>query len=42
VDICEGTLSIDGLDICALPVHTLRSRIGVIPQDAFLFEGTLR
>ena len=42
VDICEGVVSIDGIDITAVPVETLRSRIAVIPQDPFLFAGSLR
>lgn len=37
-----GTVKVDGVDLAQLPVSTLRSRIGVVPQDAWLFQGTLR
>ncbi|XP_067634870.1 probable multidrug resistance-associated protein lethal(2)03659 [Eurosta solidaginis] len=38
----EGSISIDGIDINALGLHDLRSRISIIPQDPVLFSGTLR
>ncbi|XAR57080.1 Xenobiotic-transporting ATPase [Bertholletia excelsa] len=37
-----GKIVIDGLDICELGLHDLRSRFGIIPQDPVLFEGTVR
>lgn len=33
---------IDGIDICTLGLHDLRSRFGIIPQEPVLFEGTIR
>lgn len=33
---------IDGVDICRLGLHDLRSRFGIIPQEPVLFEGTVR
>ncbi|KAI8561656.1 hypothetical protein RHMOL_Rhmol04G0357300 [Rhododendron molle] len=33
---------IDGVDICKLGLHDVRSRFGIIPQDPVLFEGTIR
>ncbi|KAJ1982361.1 hypothetical protein H4R35_000316 [Dimargaris xerosporica] len=35
-------ITIDGVDISQLNLHFLRSRLSIIPQEAFLFHGTLR
>ncbi|KAJ0229417.1 ABC transporter type 1 [Hirschfeldia incana] len=37
-----GRIIIDGIDICTLGLHDLRSRFGIIPQEPVLFEGTVR
>jgi ATP-binding cassette subfamily C (CFTR/MRP) protein 1 len=37
-----GEIRIDGISIAALPLEALRSRLTVIPQDPFLFPGTIR
>ncbi|OEL34624.1 ABC transporter C family member 4 [Dichanthelium oligosanthes] len=42
VEPAEGRVIIDGVDICTLGLHELRSRFGVIPQEPVLFEGTVR
>ncbi|RZC40830.1 uncharacterized protein BDFB_005146, partial [Asbolus verrucosus] len=38
----KGKISIDGIDIKSVPLTCLRSRLAVIPQDPFLFSGTVR
>ncbi|KAG8064046.1 hypothetical protein GUJ93_ZPchr0004g38273 [Zizania palustris] len=42
VEPVEGHIIIDGVNICNLGLHDLRSRFGVIPQEPVLFEGTVR
>lgn len=38
----EGSVRIDNIDIAELKLTHLRSRLAIIPQDPFLFSGTLR
>lgn len=38
----EGTLFIDGMDVNDIPLSTLRSSIGCVPQETFLFSDTIR
>lgn len=42
VEAFKGRIVIDGIDIASVPLHTLRSRLTIIPQDAALFSGTVR
>ena len=42
VEPAEGKIIVDGIDICTLGLHDLRSRFGIIPQEPVLFEGTIR
>ena len=40
-DVTDGSISIDGYDIRDLTKHSLRSQIGIVQQDVFLFTGTI-
>ena len=37
-----GVVRIDGHDLCDVTLASLRSQLGVVPQEPFLFHGTLR
>ena len=37
-----GTVFLDGVDVRELPLDFLRRRVGVVPQDTFLFSETIR
>jgi ATP-binding cassette subfamily B protein len=41
-DPVRGTVRIGGHDICDLTLESLRSVVGVVPQDAHLFHDTIR
>lgn len=41
-DVNEGSISIDGIDIRDMTKRSLRSQIGIVQQDVFLFTGTLK
>lgn len=42
IEASAGGIFIDGEDISKLGLETLRSRLSIIPQDAQMFEGTIR
>ena len=42
MDLDEGRVLIDGVDIAEVGLRQLRSHIAVIPQDPVLFTGTIR
>ena len=37
-----GSISIDGKDLKTISLHSLRSQIGIVDQDTFLFSGTVK
>lgn len=41
-EIDDGAITIDGIDIRDMTQASLRSQIGIVQQDVFLFGGTLR
>ena len=41
-EIDEGEVSIDGIDIRRMTQLSLRNQIGIVQQDVFLFNGTIR
>ncbi|HET6480074.1 MAG TPA: ABC transporter ATP-binding protein [Actinoplanes sp.] len=41
-DPSEGSIEIDGYDLRDVTLESLRRQIGVVPQEPFLFAGTLR
>ena len=41
-DVTQGSISIDGVDIRNFQIESLRTNIGSVQQDVFLFVGTIR
>jgi ATP-binding cassette, subfamily B, bacterial len=41
-DVNSGSITIDGIDLRDMTKKSLRSQIGIVQQDVFLFTGTLR
>ncbi len=41
-DVREGAVFVDGVNVKDYRLETLREKIGVVPQKAILFKGTLR
>ena len=37
-----GRVSVDGHDLRAIHSHSLRNQVGFVPQESFLFSGTVR
>ncbi|KAK2817485.1 hypothetical protein Q5P01_025676 [Channa striata] len=42
VEVNQGQILLDGLDVSTVGLAQLRSRLAIIPQDPFLFSGTIR
>ena len=40
-DVTGGSILIDGQDVRSMTLHSLRSAIGVVQQDVYLFSGTV-
>lgn len=38
----KGTITVDGIDLSKISLSSYRSQLGVVLQDDFLFEGTIR
>jgi ATP-binding cassette, subfamily B, bacterial len=41
-DPTDGAVRVDGHDLRAVTAHSLRSQMGMVPQEGFLFSGTVR
>lgn len=41
-DVTGGKITIDGIDIRDMTLQSLRGHIGIVQQDVFLFDGTIR
>ncbi|MDK8179703.1 ABC transporter ATP-binding protein [Paenibacillus sp. UMB4589-SE434] len=41
-DPTEGRVLVDGFDIRHVKLHSLRSQVGIVLQDTFIFSGTIR
>ncbi len=41
-DVTDGVVTFDGTDVRQLDLNWLRSQIGVVTQDTYLFNGTVR
>jgi ATP-binding cassette subfamily B protein len=40
-DVTGGRITIDGADISKVTLHSLRSQMGIMLQDSFIFSGTI-
>jgi ABC-type multidrug transport system fused ATPase/permease subunit len=38
----KGTVSVDGVDLSTVRLDSFRTRLGVVLQESFLFDGTIR
>ena len=41
-DVTDGCVRVDGMDVRTMPVEALRARVGMVPQNAVLFTGSIR
>ncbi len=42
LDASSGVVRVDGIDVRTIPLDVLRSTIGYVPQESFLFHRTIR
>ena len=40
-DPTSGSVSVDGHDLRSVTMHSLRSQMGIVPQEGYLFSGTI-
>jgi ABC-type multidrug transport system fused ATPase/permease subunit len=38
----KGVVRVDGVDLSTVQLHSFRTRLGVVLQESFLFDGTIR
>lgn len=41
LEVSSGSISLDGRDIASFPLGALRDQLGVVPQESWLFRGTI-
>lgn len=41
-EVSQGSIKVDGVDVRDYPMEQLRGKVGIVPQKAVLFSGTLR
>jgi ATP-binding cassette subfamily B protein len=41
LEVPDGAIAVDGVELNRVPLHLLRSSIAMVPQDSFLFSTTL-
>ncbi len=41
-EVSQGSIKVDGVDVRDYPMEQLRGKVGIVPQRAVLFSGTLR
>ena len=41
-EVGEGAVLLDGMDVRQVSLRSLRSQLGIMTQDNFLFSGTIR
>lgn len=41
LEVSSGSISLDGRDIAGVPLGALREQLGVVPQESWLFRGTI-
>ena len=41
-DVCGGTITFDGVDVRSLDLEWLRDKIGIVSQETYMFNGTIK
>jgi len=41
-DVCGGTITFDGVDVRSLDLTWLRDKIGIVSQETYMFNGTIK